>query len=117
MKDGRSDETSRFVLGLIDRASLERYLAPAAQPAAPVQAETVLQKAARNKGGRRATAVPQNVVIEATASLMADGLPDKLADIERRIQDLMVAHTGENGNESTVRECAQKLREAYLRNS
>jgi hypothetical protein len=68
----------------------------------------------RNKGGRPASAIPIEVQAKAAAWLAAEGCPEKQADVENRIHELL-AVAGRQAAESTVRDYARALFTEYRR--
>lgn len=83
-------------------------------PARPLPVQIVPSPAARpqqaqpHRGGRPATAIPADVQLDALAWLGAEGEPEALVVVERKIAELLAAG-GHEASEATIRRCARKL--------
>ena len=78
----------------------------------PLLVEVVEKPVTKNKGGRPATAVPVPIQAKVAAWLAAEGCPETLVEVERKIHNLL-AEVGREAAKSTVREYARPLFDEY----
>jgi hypothetical protein len=69
---------------------------------------------AKRKGGAPARAIPPAILVKVGAWLAAEGVPETLAEIERKIHDLLAADN-QSAGETTVRRWAGVLRDEHRR--
>jgi hypothetical protein len=68
----------------------------------------------QKKGGPKPSAIPIEILIKASAWLGHWGVPETLAEVERKIHDLL-AEAGRSAGETTVRRWATKLVDEHRR--